>query len=85
VTVATAERDRLLDLSWGWASLAFELALTFGAFLAVAAWRPAAVIMIGAFTLGVAAHVALAVVKYRRTMTRPWPKVQPLPDDDDWD
>lgn len=31
----------------------------------------------------VAAQVTIAFLHYRRTMRRTWPKVEPLPDDDD--
>jgi hypothetical protein len=28
-------------------------------------------------------HLVAAAIEYRKTMRRPWPKVAPLPDDDD--
>ena len=31
----------------------------------------------------VASQIATSLVRYRRTMRRPWPKVEPQPDDDD--
>jgi hypothetical protein len=29
-------------------------------------------------------HLTVGVVGYRQTMRRPWPKVPPLEDDDEW-
>jgi O-antigen/teichoic acid export membrane protein len=43
----------------------------------------AAVIAVAAGVL-VAAQVTISLVHYRRVMRRPWPAVEPRPDDDDW-
>jgi hypothetical protein len=43
----------------------------------------AGLIAIAAFVAMLSMHFLLAVVEYRRTMRRAWPKVAPLPDDDD--
>jgi O-antigen/teichoic acid export membrane protein len=43
----------------------------------------AAVIAVAAGAL-VAAQVTISFVHYRRIMRRPWPAVEPPPDDDDW-
>lgn len=32
----------------------------------------------------VAASITRGIVRYRRVMRRPWPKVPPAQDDDDW-
>jgi membrane protein DedA with SNARE-associated domain len=32
----------------------------------------------------VGTHVLVGIRAYRRVMRRPWPKVKPLEDDDDW-
>lgn len=58
--------------------------IVIGAFAAVAGWGPSAWILVGLVAAAVAGHVAIAAVRYRRIMRRPWPKVEPLTDDD-WD
>jgi hypothetical protein len=51
---------------------------------AVFGWKPSAWLMLsGAAGFG-AIHLAGGIVEYRRVMRRPWPRVAPLPDDDDW-
>jgi len=49
---------------------------------AVAGWRPAAWILAGVVAAFVASHVVISTVAFRRTMRRPWPRVEPVPDDD---
>ena len=63
----------------------FDLLLFVGAFGAALSWRPGAFLMlIGAAGL-LRTHLFIGVSAYRQTMKRPWPAVQPLPeDDDDW-
>jgi hypothetical protein len=41
-------------------------------------------IFVAFFAASTASSIAVAVISYRRTMRRPWPKVAPL-SDDDWD
>ena len=78
-----------LELAWAYLSaflnLAFNVVLWTGAFVAALGWRPAALLLlIAVFGLS-ATHLAVGVVAYRRTMSRPWPAVSPVPaDDDDW-
>jgi hypothetical protein len=56
-----------------------------GAALALAGWRAAAWLLVGALAAVTAGHLAISAVAYRRTMRREWPRVEPLPDnDDDW-
>jgi hypothetical protein len=45
--------------------------------------RWGAYLAIGALTMRFSGYLAGAVWNYRRTMRREWPKVEPLPDDDD--
>jgi hypothetical protein len=41
-------------------------------------------VLVAGLGVRVAAEIAIAMVAYRRTMSRPWPPVAPLADDD-WD
>jgi hypothetical protein len=49
---------------------------------ALAGWRWAGYLLIVALGLRLAAHLAAAIANFRAVMARPWPQVQPLPDDD---
>ena len=40
-------------------------------------------ICVPAFSSSISTHLLVGVVGYRRVMTREWPKVRPL-DDDEW-
>ena len=51
---------------------------------AVAGWRWAGYLLIVALGLRLAAHLAAGVAGFRSVMNRPWPRVEPRPDDDDW-
>ena len=54
-----------------------------GAWAAVVSeWRAGAFVVVGAVVAGIGARVVRGVVSYRRVMSRPWPAVRPLPDDD---
>jgi hypothetical protein len=45
----------------------------------------AAFVAIGCLVLNGAGHLAVGILGYRETMSRPWPKVPPIKnDDDDW-
>jgi hypothetical protein len=69
---------------FSWVNLLTPGVLLVGAYGALLEWRPGAYLLIAALTLSVAANLAVGVLAYRRTMSRPWPRVQPLTDDDDW-
>jgi hypothetical protein len=73
-------------LDWLWQVLGTVVtgAIIVGAFAALAGWSPAAWILVAVIAAAVAGHVVIAVLRYRQVMRRPWPKVEPLPDDDDW-
>jgi hypothetical protein len=63
--------------------------LTGALFVAVTAavllrWEPAAWAIVAIITAEFAVYLVIAVIFYRRTMRREWPKVEPIPDDD-WD
>lgn len=47
-------------------------------------WRPGAYFMITALLGYIATHLLMGITEYRRTMRRPWPRVPPIDDDDEW-
>jgi hypothetical protein len=69
---------------FSWVNLLTPGVLLVGAFGAVVEWRPGGYILVVGLTLSVVVNVAIGVVAYYGTMNRPWPRVQPLTDDDDW-
>ena len=58
--------------------------LVVGAYSSAFSWRPGAFFMLGSVCGYVALHLTAGLAAYRDAMTRPWPKVPPLEDDDDW-
>ena len=60
-----------------------EVLLFGGLWAAFLGWRPGAFVAIGGAFLTFAWQLALGIWSYRRVMSRPWPKVPPL-EDDDW-
>jgi hypothetical protein len=61
----------------------FALVVVAAGIAAAAGWRPAGYLLIAAFGGRLAAHLAAGFANFRATMDRPWPQVQPRPDDDD--
>jgi len=55
-----------------------------GGFAAVASHRWGAYVLIANLVVQIGSHLMVGAWAYREVMTRPWPKVAPL-DDDDWD
>jgi hypothetical protein len=80
----TAARDTGLQIAWRLLDAVGTAVLLAGLWPAAAGWRPAAWILVGAVTALVGGHIWISAAAYRRTMRRPWPRVEPLPDDDDW-
>jgi hypothetical protein len=67
-----------------WLLPACTFAMLIGMYGAALGWRPAAFVMLaGALGRGSLDLVA-GITLYRKTMARPWPRVAPLADDDDW-
>lgn len=64
--------------------LALDALLVIGAVLAAANSRLGALALLVAFVGILATHLVVGVWGYRRVMSRPWPAVAPLTDDDDW-
>ena len=77
--------DATLVRLWGWLGNVTTGLILVGGLLAVAGWRPSAWLLVGALGAVVTGHLAISAVAYRRTMRREWPRVEPLPDDDDDD
>ena len=46
-------------------------------------WTPGIYLTLGALTVYFALQVSVGIVGYRHVMSRPWPQVPPLEDDDD--
>lgn len=67
---------------WNVASRLCQLVIAAGICGALAHWRPGAYLMGAGLVLLIVARVAIALVEYRRVMSRPWPAVAPLADDD---
>jgi hypothetical protein len=47
-------------------------------------WRGGAFLMLAGVCGNVGGHLLMGITKYRRIMRRPWPKVRPLADDEEW-
>lgn len=69
-------------LTWRWATALSTVLIGTGALVATVGVRTWAWVTVAGFAFAVVAHVAIAVVAFRRTMRRPWPQVAPLTDDD---
>ena len=65
-------------------SLVWLLLLVVGAYGGLLGWRGGAFVMLAAVCGRVAGHLLVGVTEYRRIMRRPWPKVAPLDDEDEW-
>jgi hypothetical protein len=64
---------------------AAALALLFtGLFAAMAGARIGAYLLLAGLGVQLGCDLALGVRSYRSTMGRPWPRVAPIVDDDDW-
>jgi len=81
----SAKRDeypRLEVLLWRLKTVWLVL-IVVGAWGAVLArWRTGGYLMLGGVVAQISTNVVVGVSGYRRVMSRPWPKVEPLPDDD---
>jgi membrane-associated PAP2 superfamily phosphatase len=77
------ERARL-RLVFSWVGLLGTGLLAIGGLAAAWDWEPGAYVMIGALASMVLAHLVVGVVGYLQVMSRPWPRVRPLEDEDDW-
>ncbi len=56
-----------------------------GAVLALAGWVTAGlVVAVIAFVVTIALHLVNGIRGYRHAMDHEWPKVEPLPPDDEW-
>jgi hypothetical protein len=71
-------------LTWRFVTALSTVLIGTGALVATVSVRTFAWVAVAGLAFGTVAHVAIAVVAFRRTMRRPWPQVAPLADDD-WD
>jgi hypothetical protein len=60
------------------------LVLWLGGMYAALAWRPAIYVALVSMTGRFLVHLVQGWLTYRAVMARPWPKVRPLDDDEDW-
>lgn len=80
----TARSPNTLYRLWALVAPVCTLLVIAGLYSAFLGWRPGAFLTIGGLTVLIGSRCTLAIIEYRRVMSRPWPKVQPLRDDD-WD
>ena len=73
-----------LTAAWYWTTRLSTLLIVAGGVGALAGGTSWVWVLVGGLGFRVAAEIAIAIVAYRRTMSRPWPRVAPLADDD-WD
>ena len=66
------------------AYLGFALALFIGVALLIFSARLGVLLALVGFGGYVGMHLVVGIVGYRQTMRRPWPKVPPVEDDDEW-
>jgi hypothetical protein len=67
--------------------IGYALALTLlfaGLFVAMTGARVGAFVLLAGLGLQLGCDVGLGALSYRSTMRRPWPRVAPIVDDDDW-
>jgi hypothetical protein len=57
--------------------------LLFGGTYLSIIWAPGIYLALGALTVHFVWHLVVGIVGYRSVMSRPWPQVPPLEDDDD--
>ena len=62
----------------------WTLLMMVGMYCAGFGWRPGAYLLLAALLCILLGHLVTGLTEYRRVMRRPWPKVTPLNDDDDW-
>jgi hypothetical protein len=63
--------------------LAFALALFAGPALLLFGRHVGIFVILAGFVGYIGMHLLLGIASYRETMSRPWPKVPPIEDDDD--
>ena len=73
-----------LDRFWARALLVADVLLVGGAVVAVTTGATLAAVLLVAVMLGrIATDLVVGLIGYRNAMRRPWPRVEPLVDDDD--
>jgi hypothetical protein len=79
------DRPAGVAIAAAWLSYLWTVLLFGGGFAAVLGSRPGVFVMLAGFFGFVAGHLAMGLTEYHRIMSRPWPEVSPLDDDeDDW-
>ena len=75
-------RERRIALVWSLVVLASMFVIIIAGYAAAFGFRWAAFILIGALAARHAANLTLGFIRYRETMARPWPRVEPVDDDE---
>jgi hypothetical protein len=75
--------DGLVRL-WNIVDTASKVLVVVGGAGALAGWKTAAWMLVAGVAGAAVGHLAIGLAAYRRTMRGPWPRVAPMPDDDDW-
>ena len=87
-TFGVGSREELYGKPVLWAAAvglpAFQLMAVAGGLAAGLGWRAGIVVLLLGFVGTIAVHLLMGIVDYRRVMSRPWPKVAPLEDEDEW-
>lgn len=74
----------VLRLAFSWLNLLGTALLGIGGLGAVWEWKPGAYVMIAGLAIIVWGHVIVGVLGYLDVMSRPWPRVTPIDDEDEW-
>jgi hypothetical protein len=78
---STGERE-VLRAVFSWVNVLGTAVIGIGGLGAVWDWEPGAYIMIAGLALTVLAHLVVGALAYLDVMSRPWPRVRSLTDDD---
>jgi hypothetical protein len=85
VTTASPRGERaVLRLVFSWANLLGTALLLIGGLAAVTDSKPGAYLMITGLAMIVLTHLVVGTLGYLDVMSRPWPRVQPLDNEDEW-
>jgi hypothetical protein len=69
---------------FSWVNVLGSALIGIGGLGALWDWEPGAYVMIAALAITVSAHLVVGALAYLDVMRRPWPRVRPIDDEDDW-
>ena len=76
------KRERRLGIAWAAVLLTSLVLIIVGGYASAFGWRPGALLLIAALAIRTFANLTVGLTMYRATMTRPWPEVAPIDDDE---